>query len=388
LNDLFQKLTSSSIREFIANHLTSDPASILLNPPQEIAGYEKKVVDQIIARKKLKSKSPELEKCFSVLPPPLSIEQSTTELVASYKAKLFHGQKLVDLTGGMGADLFFLSQNFEESVYVEQQKELHDVFQFNSNQWDRKIDTYNTSTEEFLDQLEYRAHLYIDPARRGDKKQKLFRLSDCSPDVEDLWPLLVKKAEGIMVKLSPMIDISDSLKRLPGITSTYVISLHNEVKEVLVLLEKDKKSSSMIYCINLPDEEKIFRFELNEEKQIKAAYSDPKKYLYDPNTAILKAGAFNTIAKEFNLLKIAPNTHFYTSDQLIENFPGRIFEISSIDKKSIKSIKQINVISKNYPQSPNQLKQKYKLKDGGSDYLFAFRNSSNVSNLYRGEKII
>ena len=177
-------------------------------------------------------------------------------------------------------------------------------------------------------------------------------------------------SDKILIKLSPLIDISYLISVLKNIAEIHVIAVKNDVKEVLVLINSKKSSKRiLISCVNLETSEKPFQFYFDEIETAKSEFSEPEKFLYIPNNALLKAGIFNLITEKFNLKKLHPNSHLYTSEKFIENFPGRILEIEVIDNKKIKKGEKFNIISKNYPLKPEEIKKKYKILDGGNYYL-------------------
>jgi hypothetical protein len=203
--------------------------------------------------------------------------------------------------------------------------------------------------------------------------QKVFKLSDCVPDVVSLLPDLFKKANNILIKTSPLLDLKEGIKQLLHTKKVYVVSVDNECKEVLFLLSAAFYGEPKIICVNLPDLTKTLNFNFKEEDNTTVTFDDPQHFIYEPNASILKAGAFKTIAARMGLKKIATHTHLYTGDW-IDNFPGRVFKnVDALDnpRTQVPSGKA-NIISRNHPLSPDQIKKKFKLKDGGDQYLLAF----------------
>lgn len=378
-----ERLVSTAFTQFVKDNENADINQILLGKVPN--GIDKKeAAEQILSRRKAKDKLPSWLTCENlVFPPPLSIEQSSSEQTATYKSNLLKGHQLVDLTGGMGVDLLALSSHFQKSTHVEMDTWLSEVFKHNASLLsENQILSINEPAEDFLNRFTGKAVFFIDPARRNDDRKKVFLFQDCSPDVTQLMDLFHEKAEQVLIKAAPMIDISHGIKQLKHVKEVHVVSLNNECKEVLFLLDFKFGSIPQIHCINIQhDKTEEFVFDFEREKEVSIIFSDVQKYLYEPNASIRKAGAFKSIANNYDLSKIAVNTHLYTSKELIPDFPGRIFEVlGDANKKNAKSLfpsAKANVVSKNHPLSAEQLKKKFGLKDGGEKFLIGFRNYSN-----------
>ncbi len=364
-----------------------DPHQLILNPPVEIRGFERHIADQIISRRKAKAKLPSwLEHKSIIYPPPLSMEQSSSEATAAFKSGIIKGDHLVDLTGGMGVDCLHLSQNFNRTTYIEKDPWLCDLFHHNQMLFDRKIEVVNSLSQDFIESLPDDADIsfFVDPARRDDLDRKVVSLRDSTPDVTALLPALLKKGKDILIKASPLMDITAAIRHLDRVRSVYVVAVKNEVKELLFLIEKKWSGEPSIHCINIKgDIPDYFEFTSSAENTSTIRYAEAGKYLYDPNAAILKAGAFKSIGNAYNLDKISANTHLYTSGRRITDFPGRVFEVISPQpsKKELQDLHQANVIVKNYPSSAEQVKNRYRITDGGDFSLVAFRTSAGRSRL-------
>lgn len=394
IQERLQALTTKSFLEFVRENENADVNQLLLAKGPE--GIDMKLAaDQILSRRKAKDKLPTWYKTIGlILPPPLSIEQSSSERAAEHKKRILNdGKHLIDLTGGMGVDILTLSRKFEAATHVEMDEWLSSVFKYNSEILTKKsIECRNQKAEDFLISFEGKATFFIDPARRDTHKKKVFLFEDCSPNVIDLVPQFRAKAEQVLIKAAPMIDITLGIKQLNFVKEVHIVSLNNECKEVLFLLDFGFAEEPKIHCINLkPDKEELFSFDLSGEKESVVNYASPQSYIYEPNASIRKAGAFRSVAVLFGLNKIAPNTHLYTSEKLINNFPGRVFKVlEGVDKKNIKthfSEGKANIISKNHPLTPEQIKKKFKLKDGGERFLIAVRNEKNGTELLSCLKI-
>ena len=281
--------------------------------------------------------------------------------------------------GGFGIDAYFLSQNFDEVTLVEQNSDLLEIVKHNWKTLERQANFINENLENFLKQNQQKFDLiYLDPARRDEHKNKKFLLEDLSPNLLEIQNDLLKYSNQIIIKLSPLIDISYLISTLKNVVEIQIIAVRNEVKELLVFIQPNKdKSQTIITCINLESEEDSFSFNYMDEKSVISEFSEPLQYLYIPNNAVLKSGGFNSISEKFNLKKLHPNSHFYTSEELVESFPGRVLKVEIIDSKQIKKDEKFNIISKNYPLTPDEIKKKYKIKDGGKDYLIFTQTQKN-----------
>ena len=336
----------------------------------------------------------------------LSCEQCSSELTARYKAHIIESSnspnhKCLDLTGGYGVDTFFLSELFEETDYVEQNAELCRIAEHNKEITNEKlkiknVSIHNCTAEEFLasfhgeNEGEYDL-IFLDPARRDSHGGKVFRLGDCTPNVVELMPDLVSHLapEGrIMLKLSPMIDLTQAIKELQtphGRPSReeikwdiHVVAVKNEVKEVLLLShQKSDVSTQTITAIDLDKKEQAFVFTREEEQKSPSGIGnwtlDIGHFLYEPNAAILKGGAYKLVSERFGLQKLDVNTHLYVSDKFVEHFPGRVWKTSPLPSPKERVISQANVIVRNYPLTAEQLKKKLHLRDGGTAYVIGCR---------------
>lgn len=310
----------------------------------------------------------------------LSCEQCSSEDTARYKAKMLHaasaqviGEKvLVDLTGGYGVDTYFMSESFAEVHYVEQNEELCRIAKHNFALTRPQIQVHNTPAEEFLKTyvLDKKWVVYIDPARRDKHGGKVFRIEDCEPNVVEILPALQDKAERIIIKLSPMLDITAALRSLAIPMDIHIVAVNNEVKEVQ-LWSKEEKSPSMIHAVNLGSQVSEFNFTIEEEKNAQCLLYDGKKndnllagiYIYEPNAAILKAGAYKLIGTRYGLMKMGNNTHLYLSTEYVAEFPGRVWKLRGDSARDIHGL-HASVMTRNYPMSADQLRKKLKLKEG------------------------
>lgn len=364
------KILDQNIQDYINANLNTDLHALLLkkSPFPEVSMLE--IVQQIKGKQVAQKKFPFLLKEGIIFPPQLNLEQSSSEKTAQYKSRLLEGEKFIDLTTGFGIDAYYLSENFKEITLVEQNPDLLEIVRNNWNILGKKATFINQKLEDFLEKnKEVFDVIYLDPARRDSNKNKFFLLEDLSPDILTIKQTLLSSADKVVIKLSPLIDIKYLISVLPNIFRIDVIAVKNDVKEIVVFLSSQKNDTISCHCVNLESDDPVFEFKVGDEENAHAEYGEPEKYIYIPNNTILKAGIFNLISYKNGLKKLHPNTHIYTSDSMMQDFPGRIFEMESVDAKNIKKKSQYNIISKNYPLKPEEIRKKYGIKDGGENYL-------------------
>lgn len=342
------------------------------------------IINQINGLQKAQKKLPEFYQNNNIIyPASISIEQCSSEQTATFKTTIIRHSglapesHLIDLTGGFGIDTYYFSKQFKEVTYLEPNVELFNVVQQNFKTLGAiNINFKNTTTEDFLNNNTQHFDIaYIDPSRRNES-EKVFMLSDCIPNIIDLQEEILKIADKILIKTSPILDIKQSIKELENVSEIWVVSLNNECKEVLYLVDKETPSEPNINTVNIGKIIQEFSFNYTNEENCSTHFSEPLNYLYEPNTSILKAGAFKSVAKEYKLKKIALHTHLYTSENLVENFPGRCFKINTVlpyQPKAFKKlgIKKANITCRNFIDSVAQIKKKLNCTDGGNNYVFA-----------------
>jgi hypothetical protein len=387
----FEEFISEEFHQFVQDHLEEDPAGLLFKYHEKVAFDLKMAVQQIAARQKAAKKLPSWSKNLHLLfPASISVEQSSSEQTAAFKSKGLSGNCLIDLTGGFGVDFYHLSRGFEKGVYCEQQPELFQISKHNLSQLNPdKFEFIQGDGLDFLRKTEVQFDLiYADPARRGTGNQKLYKLQDCEPNVVDAWGLLQEKSDHILLKVSPMLDLTQAWTELPDIQKITVVSVRNEVKELLLHWEKARIGTpKMISVVDLESGILPFEFEPSAEEQAHSKFAEAGKYLIEPLAGILKAGAFNLFGERFGLKKLERNSHLYTSDAIEKGIPGRIFEVVqeiSPKKPEIKTLflsGKVNVICRNYSTGAEELKKKLGVKDGGVDFLIG-TNTATGYKLY------
>lgn len=385
---------------FIREHRSDDVRALALQakkyPDVDMPAAITQIAGRQIAARKIPSWK-EIEDIW--YPKHLSLEQCSSEITARYKANLLQGESLTDLTAGFGIDCAFLSAKFKSATYVEWQEELCQIAAHNFSILNlNHITVKKEDGVGYLKEMSPVDCLFLDPARRNEHGGKTIAISDCEPNVAKLETLLLKKANRILVKLSPMLDLSLALKELAHTQEIHIISVNNECKELLFLLGQSLPSEVSIHCVNLftkgTQETQRFVFTREQEQRSQCIYTDTLgNYLYEPNASLLKAGAFRSIATAYPVKKLHPNSHLYTSDARMANFPGRAFRIISrcgLSKKEIKEnladLKKANITVRNFPATVAELRKRINLPEGGDTYLFASTLNNGRKTLIRCEK--
>ncbi len=383
---MIDKLTKPEIQDFIDEHLYDDPSELMLKANHYPGWPMKQIVEQIQSKRKAKTKLPLwFQTAGLVYPSVLSMEQCSSENTARYKMNLLSkGKRMLDLTGGFGVDFTYLSQGFPESHYVERQAELTDIAKHNFAKLGLKgYRIHQASAEDVLSQSDAFDLIYLDPARRGDQNEKVVRLENCEPNVLEMLPSLLTKSKQVMIKTSPLLDIKGGIDQLQSVSEVHILAVSNEVKELLFLIDNEQLQKPKIRCVNLRKSGKDrFDFTFDAEEQSESACDTVQEYLYEPNAAILKAGAFKSIGNAFGLSKLHVNSHLYTSTEKVEAFPGRIFRVIekiSLNKKVLKRhfpTMKANITTRNFPMTVAEIRQKSGLKEGGDQYLFGTTDQS------------
>lgn len=380
---------------FIKEHASDDLNRLLLSASRYPGIDIPYAVDQIKARRQIKDKLPSwYQNDRLIFPAKIAAEQCSSERTALYKQGLVEADtRLCDLTGGLGIDSYFFSRRVRQVTYIERfpaycDAALHNFGILGAD----NITVLKGDSTELLATLGEIDVFYIDPARRGEGNKRVFALRDCEPDLTRLTPILFRYAPKVIAKLSPMADIQMTLDLLPETVSVHVLSVKNECKELLFVMERGMRlDSSRIHCVNFASdgEPELFSFSTQEERNVSVSVNGPiKSYLYEPNASILKAGAFKVVASRFGLDKLHISSHLYTSDRWIPDFPGRSFVVEEVlpfhnklCKTLSKQIPQANITARNFPLSIDELRKRTRITDGGSVYLFA-------TTLGQGEKVL
>ena len=373
----------SGLSILIRQHLHDDVQQLALQRnrfPQLSDTDFRFLIQQVEGRQRTKDKLPSFAQIEDWwYPVRLSCEQCSSEATARYKAALtapLQPDVLIDLTAGYGVDTFFMAEHAQEAHYVERNPELCHIAQHNFSLARPHIRVHNTTAEEFLASsphlLSPHRLIYLDPARRSQSGGKVFRIEDCEPNVTEILPALRKLTSHIMIKFSPMLDITAAMRALGHDWDTHIVAVNNEVKEVLILTGKGS-----IYAVNIcATHTDSFVFNDEEEKKAQVSFaSDIEQYIYEPNAAIIKAGAYRLIGERYGIKKLDTNTHLYTSDKLLPDFPGRKWQVQEVLTKhsALNTKLKYSILTRNYPLSPDQVRKKLKLQDGDDLYIVGAR---------------
>lgn len=365
------------VQKYINDNLKKDVTKLAFqgSPFDTISTQE--LISQIASKQKCEKKLPIWYQTENIyFPPKMNLEQTSSEISARYKSSIITGDSIVDITGGFGVDCYFFAQKFNNVTHCELNTNLSTIV--NNNYQQLKIDNIktvsgdgiaflNNSTEKF-------DWIYLDPSRRDSSKNKVFLLEDCLPNVPGNLDVLFSKSNNILIKNSPILDISRTIDELQFVKEIHIVAISNDVKELLFILEKGFSDSITIKTVNFQkNNTQLFDFQYLKNNY--SEYSEPLKYIYEPNSAILKSGGFHEISTQFDLKKLHQHSHLYTSNQQIK-FPGRTFLVEHIcgyNKKEIKKYlkdNKANITIRNFPETVAQIRKKTKIKDGGSQYLF------------------
>jgi len=376
---------NEATRKFISDHRFDDVRKLALQA-SSFNGLDIDIswaLTQIAGRQFAEKKIPfGFESDEIIYPQHLALEQCSSEQTALYKAGLLSGNSFVDLTGGFGVDFVFISGKFRETYYVEKQQELCDIAAFNFKTL--RLTSYriiHADATEYLKKMSPVDTIFMDPGRRSNSGKKVFCIEDAEPDLLKIQDCLLEKAENVLIKLSPMLDISQALKSVKNVAEIHVVSLENECKELLFLLKKNFTSEPLITCVNLTrkNNQPDLSFLQSEEKAKRIDYtSEIEQYVYEPNTSLLKAGFFKGLTDLYPIRKFHPDSHLYTSDRFIPDFPGRVFLTethTTFNKKELKKfltgMDKASITVRNFPLSVVELRKKIKIKEGGNTSIFA-----------------
>ena len=379
-------ILNNAVQEFIQKNIDADIKKLALqkNPFPEIDYVL--IINQIVAKSKSRYKLPTFfENQNIIYPSKISVEQTSSEKTAEYKSLLVSGENLIDLTGGFGVDDFYFSKNLKKVVHCEIDTKLSGIVKHNFQVLNIKnIECHNNDSFEILKnyQNNFFDWIYIDPSRRNDAKGKVFMLKDCLPNVPENLEFYFNYANNILIKTAPILDISAGLLELSNVKTIHIVAIDNEVKEILWILEKNYSNTVAIKTINFgKNKNEVFDFEWNKKPEI-VNYGFPKKYLFEPNAAIMKSGGFDAIANQFRLNKLHLFSHLYTSDYQIE-FPGRLFKIdielkyNKLEMKKHFENQNANITTRNFAETVENIRKKFKIKDGGNRYCFFTTNLNN-----------
>lgn len=409
---------TSDIRDFIQQHLADDTAELLLSARRYPDVDVPFAVEQIEARRRLKGKLPEWYACADlIMGGRVPAEQCSSEQTARYKRGVIEHTygltqadgsskptSLCDMTGGMGVDFWYMSAGMERAIYTERNEWLCETAQHN----------FEVLKDAQHPQVEVRCGdgrnlpipsvdvIYLDPARRAGDGSRVYAMEDCEPNIVEWQDELLQHARMVLVKLSPMVDIKDMLRKLKGVTEVHVVAVRNECKEVLVKQvaahaqdDVPPVNSVNVHCVDFLASDTIeYTFGLSDEMHISLTNGGVKRYLYEPDVTLMKVQAFGSLCARYPVQQLDVDTHLMTSDELITDFPGRIFEVEEqipFTSKLLKSLKktmpQANIATRNFILTADALRKKAGIKDGGDVYLFGVKVKDVGNQLLRCRKV-
>ena len=379
-------------RNFIEQNLDADIRQLALKGCRDKDVDLDAAIRQIAGRQTARRKLPSWAALDGILyPPHLNMEQCSSEQTARYKARICSShpspKTLVDLTGGFGVDFAFMSEAFDEATYVERNSELFAISSANMKILAPKAKCLNEDGLEVLHRLDHVSMIFMDPARRDNHGARTYGISDCTPNVLEIKDELLQKADVVMLKLSPMLDWHKAISDLGEqyIKEVHIVSVQNECKELLIVMQQQPAEPPTVYCVN---DDSVFSYHPSSISSNHISHHSSLIYLYEPNASIMKAGCFAEIEQAFEVSQLAPNSHLFASDQAIADFPGRKFRVTAVTsmnkqelKQALKDIRQANIAVRNFPMSVADLRKRLKLSEGGNDYIFA-------TTLTEGKKVL
>lgn len=374
-------MLDASTIEFVEQHRNEDVRMLALQAKRYPGVDMREAVAQVEGWQHACDKLPAWADIKGIIyPPKISMEQCSSEHTARYKASLVGGKRFADMTGGFGIDFSYISRGFDEAFYIERNERLCEIACSNFSLLGLDhARVMNGNSEQLLASLPQLDWIFVDPARRDGDGRKVVALSDCEPNVVELEEQMLAKAANIMIKCSPMLDITLACRQLKSVAAVHVVAVNNECKELLFVLARDIVNECSVHCVNiLKDGVQQFVFTQAEEAGSAVDYSkEVGKYLYEPNSTIQKAGCSRVLAERYGIKKLHANSQLYTADILVPDFPGRVFEVGEVlgfskaEVKKIHSLQKANITVRNFPESVQQLRKRLKLSDGGDSYIFA-----------------
>ena len=382
---------NEATRNFVRQHADDDVRKLALRGSTD--GVDLTVaLQQIQGRQAARKKLPSWASQEDILyPPHLNMEQCSSEQTARYKAGICSShpspKTLVDLTGGFGVDFAFMSEEFDEATYVERNSELFAISSANMKILAPKAKCLNEDGLEVLHRLDHVSMIFMDPARRDSHGGRTYGISDCTPNVLEIKDELLQKADVVMLKLSPMLDWHKAISDLGEqyIKEVHIVSVQNECKELLIVMQQQPAEPLTVYCVN---DDSVFSYRPSPLSSNHISHLSSLIYLYEPNASIMKAGCFAEVEQAFGISQLAPNSHLFASEQAIADFPGRKFRVTAVTsmnkqdlKQALKDIRQANIAVRNFPMSVADLRKRLKISEGGNDYIFA-------TTLTEGKKVL
>lgn len=386
------KVVQPEIEEYLRSHLNESAAAFMLmkHPFEGVTNRE--LTQQLIGLQKARGKFPTLfENKNIIYPPKVNLEQTSSQTTAVYKSQLFKIESMIDLTGGFGIDVSAFAKACATTTHIELSSELQEYAQHSFIAQELKTKSVCDDGMQFLKNgKELYDLIYIDPSRKTASHSKAILLKDYEPNVIENLDLLFKKGKQIIIKTSPMLDITAGMQQLRNVQAVHIVAVKNEVKELLWLLNEDDTTTPEIRCVNLLTDQPVFKSVFKFKGLLN--FSAPLKYLYEPNAAVMKSQEFDAILEQYPLAKLDQDAHLFTSNDLID-FPGRVFEILNVIKNKPKVIKKLygksarGVVTRNHKESVALLRKKYQFSEHETDYLFFTSSEDHGAIVVEAKKL-
>ncbi len=375
-------ILNKKVQDFINLNVGNNISKLALQKNQFLDLDYLIILNQIAAKTKAKEKLPTFFNAENIIyPSKISVEQTSSEKTAKYKSEIVSGENLIDLTGGFGVDDLYFAKKTKNVIHCEINSELSEIVKHNFKVLNiSNIECKNNDSFDIL-KSENKTFdwIYIDPSRRNDAKGKVFMLRDCLPNVPENLEFYFKYSNNILIKTAPILDISAGLLELSNVKAIHIVAIENEVKELLWIIEKDFVGEIEIKTVNITkNNQENFEFVWNKNQEI-PSFDLPKKYLFEPNASIMKSGGFDEVAIQLELGKLHKFSHLYTSNNK-NVFSGRVFEIdlsipyNKIEMKKHFENQKANITTRNFPEKVEDIRKKFKIKDGGNRYCFFTTN--------------
>ena len=417
---------------FVSEHIGDDTTRLIMNRAKWPEIDMDMAVNCIESRRKLKGKVQEwCDEPGLVFPRKLSAEQCSSSATGTYKAELAwrihsgsptmeskNGFRLADLTGGLGVDNWFFSKKASQVMYCEMLPELCKAAKHNyavlkaenitvrnaavisetqiaqaESDDAQCLSAEGTSIFQTPSQIlsDFQPDIvYMDPARRGEGGKKVFLIEDCTPDVLTLKDEIFQHTRHILLKLSPMADITMVCERLGRCCrEVHVVAAGGECKELLVWMDREWDVEYMIHAVELHKDggHGVFTFTVSEEKNAAKAHTDGTAFLFEPGKSLMKAGAFNLISERFGISKLGISTHYYTFDNEqkadVLKQHGKVFRVirmEPLDKRTIKAagkeFPKAEVTARNIPMDTDTLRKKLGVISGDNAHIFGLKSDA------------
>lgn len=407
-----------NLLKFIAEHADADVSRLILDRMKYPDIDIEYAVNCIESRRKLKDKVQEWhDEPRLVFPLKLSAEQCSSSATGVYKAALaeriagYRAFIIADLTGGLGVDSWFFSKKAEKVFYNEMQPVLCDAARHNFkilNADNIVISNHLVEKGHCLDFIKDQTDagqpdlIFIDPARRSESGKKVFLIEECMPDVLTLKDELFSQCRNILIKLSPMADISMVCSRLGSTCrEVHVVATGGECKELLIWMDREWNREYSVIAAELQRnrEPSVFTFKPSEEKsavRYMASGTMPSAeygYLFEPGKSMMKAGAFGLMAERFGIAKLGRSTHYYLTGskekaEILKRY-GKVFSImesTPLDKRSIKDAgkryPKAEVTARNIPMDTDTLRKRLNVAPGDDVHIFGLKSDSSGNMLF------